>query len=623
MLSKYKRLLLGLFIALQCIGGSITVQASEALTMEHIDETAQPSAVSLVNSPLYIATVPATIHFGELNASNYSVTYPVTVEFLEEELGDVYIESSSTFDIKQNEETISIYSALKNSGVMDSRTFESIFWIEPSEIEKLSEGTYQGEIEYAFSFCVDEEYDTTKGAQKSTRTEGIITNGFQEVLNQAQDEESFVFEVMKNTTNWNSTISTLLESDQDLEYQQSISLSLQKVVDTEITNINYLTNVVEIRLGITPLTPRSNREYKVANLSAATPALLEKLSQRPMGAQNYMNGQYFLGIDCIYIYTSEMFDLGIFTGEAEDGIPAPQIEVEQNQDTEPDESIFTPNIQEEQDTSDNETELDLEGADVNNGDGNYTADVSMRKIVDITDLSMCDALFYAQADLILTGEDAAITLYVIDPIPNYPDEGTPLSDIIFKYEGVDYTASIVTTNQVAKYFPVASGFITEEGNYYTSKIQVTIPKQAIADSVNGALVCEGFVNAVMNTTQQFYTVFSNLTKGETQEELDNIITKDDMNNSSSYWSLDDATNSQPSTSTPSNNTNTGVNTDTTPEANTQEVPQIEEDTSILTQAMNIYGISTNIVFIIVGILVSILTVFFGYAYYLKRKVEEW
>ncbi len=151
-------------------------------------------------------------------------------------------------------------------------------------------------------------------------------------------------------------------------------------------------------------------------------------------------------------------------------------------------------------------------------EGNYICDVSMRKDNNFYEESMCNKLFYKKADISYKGNTATLTLYVVDPIPNYVSEGTPLSNVNFIYNSSTYNARVNTSNKVAKYFDAASGFITTSGNYYASPIVVNLPIKALEESVNGGLTCNSYINAIMNTTQSFYVVLSNFEKGQTPQE---------------------------------------------------------------------------------------------------------
>ena len=57
--------------------------------------------------------------------------------------------------------------------------------------------------------------------------------------------------------------------------------------------------------------------------------------------------------------------------------------------------------------------------------------------------SMCDVLFAAQADVAVTGNLASMNIYVVNPIPAFPDAGQDgtLKDFTVTYEGQTYVAA--------------------------------------------------------------------------------------------------------------------------------------------------------------------------------------
>ena len=148
----------------------------------------------------------------------------------------------------------------------------------------------------------------------------------------------------------------------------------------------------------------------------------------------------------------------------------------------------------------------------------YTADVSMRHADHFDKLSMCNKLFYPKADIKITGENAQLTLYVIDPVPSFAADGTPLSNVKAFYQGGTYPASVDSKNKVAKHFDAAPGFIEKSGDYASSLVVFQLPKQALWDSVSGKLSGAAYVNAVMHTDVEFKICLENLTKVESEPE---------------------------------------------------------------------------------------------------------
>ena len=143
----------------------------------------------------------------------------------------------------------------------------------------------------------------------------------------------------------------------------------------------------------------------------------------------------------------------------------------------------------------------------------YSASASMRKESSFDDMSMCDPLFFASADILYQGDTAQLTLYVIDPVPKFADAGTPLSDVAFLYDGKSYAAQ-VDKAKVMKHFDAAPGFIETAGDYPATPVRVVLPREAIQASKDGKLLCSAYINAVMQTTQKFYVVLEDLTETE-------------------------------------------------------------------------------------------------------------
>ncbi len=149
------------------------------------------------------------------------------------------------------------------------------------------------------------------------------------------------------------------------------------------------------------------------------------------------------------------------------------------------------------------------------GNGTYTAKVSVRKSDNINSASMCAPMFYEKADLKVDGSNTKVTIYVIDPIPQYASEGTPLSGVKITANGAVYSGSMAGS-KVSRYFAASEPFISKAGNYYATPITFTIPTSAIEKSAEGTVKMSAYVNAVMKSTQEFYLVFSDWKGGETK-----------------------------------------------------------------------------------------------------------
>ncbi|MDO4502144.1 MAG: heme-binding Shp domain-containing protein, partial [Coriobacteriia bacterium] len=139
----------------------------------------------------------------------------------------------------------------------------------------------------------------------------------------------------------------------------------------------------------------------------------------------------------------------------------------------------------------------------------YTYAASFRKADAFGTPSICDPLFAAKADVVVSGDLAKVTVYVVDPIPNYTDEGTPLSRVKFVYQGKAYSAAYQSSSKVKRQFGTSAMFISTAGTYPATPITVTLPKAALEASKSGGLKCQAHVNAVLDADQEFYLVLCN------------------------------------------------------------------------------------------------------------------
>lgn len=144
--------------------------------------------------------------------------------------------------------------------------------------------------------------------------------------------------------------------------------------------------------------------------------------------------------------------------------------------------------------------------------GVYTAKVSMRKSSDISKASMCQPMFYDYADITIEKNVATVKLYVIDPIPKYPKEGTPLKDVTFTTSAGTVKASVDSINKKNLAYAADGSFILKAGTYPSDVITVKLPVSAIENSAQGTILCSAYINVVMKTTQSFYVVFSDIKK---------------------------------------------------------------------------------------------------------------
>lgn len=138
----------------------------------------------------------------------------------------------------------------------------------------------------------------------------------------------------------------------------------------------------------------------------------------------------------------------------------------------------------------------------------YSYGASFRKLSSFGTKSICDGLFSSLATVVVSGKLAKVTVYVIDPIPNFKQEGTPLSNVKFIYKSKSYKATYASSHKVKKSFSENALFIPSAGTYSATPISVVLPVDAVKASATGGLKCEAYVRAVIKSTQGFYVSLS-------------------------------------------------------------------------------------------------------------------
>ena len=130
--------------------------------------------------------------------------------------------------------------------------------------------------------------------------------------------------------------------------------------------------------------------------------------------------------------------------------------------------------------------------------------------------SMCDVLFAAQADVAVTGGMAAMRLYVVNPIPAFPEAGQDgtLKDFTVTYGGQDYVA---VSDMASKPTMTVKGsnpmFGLQTGQKVTAQVlTLELPRAALEAE---KLAVSAYVNVFMNETQQFDMKLSGLALEDT------------------------------------------------------------------------------------------------------------
>lgn len=235
-------------------------------------------------------------------------------------------------------------------------------------------------------------------------------------------------------------------------------------------------------------------------------------------------------------------------------------------------------------------------------DGTYTANVSMMKYYSISEYSMCSALFYDSADITISGDTATLTLYLINPIPMYQNYGTPLLDIVFEYEGKQYSGTLDESLVYTKHFDYAAGFIDSAGEYSCNPITVTLPIEAIKNTTDGTLTCTAYVNVIMNSTQTFFVFLTDFNKTSGSSETPSV--NNNVSNSESSTGNNETTNSN----TNSNGSNNSETNQDALSSNTNSV-------------VTLYAQSKALGYIIALTVLAVLSLggYFAYVYYRRKK----
>ena len=268
-------------------------------------------------------------------------------------------------------------------------------------------------------------------------------------------------------------------------------ISMARKTDEETTAVTDLEDsVLEIRL---PLSADKGKKLAVYRSHDGNVGLMQELTARRTAG--YMDNTYYADWTggYLYLYTSKFSVYGICQSAA---------------------GSTGGNTNNGSNSGQTSNSGSLSGDSSTNS--SYTAQFSIRKYDDIDSLSMCAPMFYSKADLKVNGDSTKVTIYVINPIPNYAEYGTPLSNIRITANESNYSASLNTKSKVSRYFDYSDQFIPESGNYYASPITFTIPTSAVEDSADGTVKMTAYVNAVMKSTQEFYLVFSDWESGATK-----------------------------------------------------------------------------------------------------------
>lgn len=478
-------------------------QVEETSDIQSAHKALQLSATVAATASSYYVEVPSDIQFGTiLNNQDNTLDYNITVEanqLSDSESITVSSDNSIILTGKNNESFVPCYNDFTTQSFQKSAHVPATLTIFQEDAIKAAKGNYSGILHFQITYensssiTPDLPQDTSdiKVGSVTINKSGISQASVSGLTEYAKEKKEGAYEFTIKTADSNnckdgiSSIASLISVGGEIGttsyYDFSLickskNVSTDTIISSEIHDLDK--NVLEIRIPLNTTNVSDAIAYRYHNQNTS---IMQKLSSRP--SNNYTDNTYYCDITngYMYFYTSKL-------------------------------SVFA--IHKIKASSATTTTVSTSILDVDT-ETNFTASLSMRKSSDFSSVSMCNPLFYEKADLLINGDTTKLTLYVINPIPNYASEGTPLNNVTFSYNGTTYTADISTTNNVIKSYPAASGFISSDGNYDSSPITVTLPTEAIKNTADAKLTCSAYVNAVMKSTQNFYVVLSNFEKGST------------------------------------------------------------------------------------------------------------
>ena len=147
-------------------------------------------------------------------------------------------------------------------------------------------------------------------------------------------------------------------------------------------------------------------------------------------------------------------------------------------------------------------------------DGNYTGTVTfLHEVKDQP--SMCNVLFDHDADIVVKGETASLSVYAAYPVPAFADQGVDgtVKNVVMTLDGVQYPAvSDTTTKPLREMDATNTAFGVEAGKSISTQVLTFNIPAAKLDSLETAPAATGaYVNVVMNTDVIFRIKVENIT----------------------------------------------------------------------------------------------------------------
>ena len=508
---------------------SISPNAAEE-QWEIVMEGTDLNAVVAPKTSDYSVTIPAATTLGELSpVHNTAVDYTVSLSGGKDlQGGSIRVTAAATAVLATEQgQKLNSYNSLQWARLTEySQQSTGRISVMAEDVAAAQEGNYTGTLNFVIEYQGNEqEYNTSQeiGIVSGDTVTGATIYGLDQLAHKQEEAQNtgkhYAFSASELASDSEEAQELAERAGVDAGGADFLDLSLQykkysedgTQLEDNWNRFEYGDNseediVLEVKLDY-PL--EADGELQVWRLHNDVVTEFEEITENGRPVTDFRDGTYYLDRenDAVYIYTNKFSTWMFKKTEGTTVTPTPIPTV-------------APTATPKPTTAPTATPVPTVKPTATPGgmlsDGNYTAKVSMRNGTNFSSESMCDPLFYSYADIAVDGDTAKLKLYVIDPIPNYASEGTPLKDVVFiDNAGKQYSATLDTASDPYYHFDANSAFISSAGNYPTTIITVTVPTQAITNSSNQTLKCQAYVNAVMKSTQTFYVVLSDFASGST------------------------------------------------------------------------------------------------------------
>ena len=508
---------------------SISPNAAEE-QWEIVMEGTDLNAVVAPKTSDYSVTIPAATTLGELSpVHNTAVDYTVSLSGGKDlQGGSIRVTAAATAVLATEQgQKLNSYNSLQWARLTEySQQSTGRISVMAEDVAAAQEGNYTGTLNFVIEYQGNEqEYNTSQeiGIVSGDTVTGATIYGLDQLAHKQEEAQNtgkhYAFSASELASDSEEAQELAERAGVDAGGADFLDLSLQykkysedgTQLEDNWNRFEYGDNseediVLEVKLDY-PL--EADGELQVWRLHNDVVTEFEEITENGRPVTDFRDGTYYLDRenDAVYIYTNKFSTWMFKKTEGTTVTPTPIPTV-------------APTATPKPTTAPTATPVPTVKPTATPGgmlsDGNYTAKVSMRNGTNFSSESMCDPLFYSYADIAVDGDTAKLKLYVIDPIPNYASEGTPLKDVVFiDNAGKQYSATLDTTSDPYYHFDANSAFISSAGNYPTTIITVTVSTQAITNSSNQTLKCQAYVNAVMKSTQTFYVVLSDFASGST------------------------------------------------------------------------------------------------------------